>query len=81
LIGIFGAADFGIKNFMAAIIHYSDTNKKRSSNFANLLVDGKITVREKGKRYIDYRNTPLAVKVGFTSFLCGNMLAKILRLC
>ncbi len=37
---------------MAAIIHYSDTNKKRSSNFANLLVDGKITVREKGKRYI-----------------------------
>jgi hypothetical protein len=52
LIGIFGAADFGIKNFVAAIIHNSNTNKKRGSNFANLLVDGKITVREKGKRYI-----------------------------
>ncbi len=37
---------------MAAIIHYSNTNKKRGSNFANLLVDGKNTVREKGKRYI-----------------------------
>jgi len=52
LVGIFGAADFRIKNFVAAIIPYSDTNKKRCSNLTHLFVDGKITIREKGKRYI-----------------------------
>jgi len=52
LIGIFGAADFGIKNLVAAIIPYSNTNKKRCSNLTHLFVDCKSTIRKKGKRYI-----------------------------
>ena len=37
---------------MAAIFLYANTDKKRRPDFAYLFVDGKITVREKGKRYI-----------------------------
>jgi len=52
LIGVFGAANFRIKNFVAAIVPYANTNEKRCSNFAYLFVDGKINIRKKGERYI-----------------------------
>ncbi len=52
MIRIFGAADFRIKNLVAAIIPFSDTNKKRGSDLTHLFVDRKITIRKKGKRYI-----------------------------
>jgi hypothetical protein len=39
LIGIFGAADFGIKNPVTAVALYANADKIRRSNFADLLVD------------------------------------------
>jgi hypothetical protein len=39
LIGVFAAANPGIKNLVAAIFFYPNTNKKGSSNFADLLMD------------------------------------------
>ena len=52
LIGIFAAAHFGIKDPVAAVFVYTDTNKKRRSNLTDDFVDSKIAVREKGKRNI-----------------------------
>ena len=52
MIRVFGAANFRIKNLVAAVIPYSNTNEKRRSDLTHLFVDCKITVRKKGKRYI-----------------------------
>ena len=52
MIRIFGAADFRIKNLVAAICSYANTNKKWCSDLTHLFVDGKIPIREQGKRYI-----------------------------
>ena len=48
----FGTTNFGIKNLVAAVIPYSNTNKKGRSDLTHLFVDRKIAIREKGKRYI-----------------------------
>ena len=52
MIGIFAATHFRIKDLVAAVIVYTNANKKRCSNFTDHFVDGKIAVREKGKRDI-----------------------------
>jgi len=39
LIRIFGAANFRIKNLVAAIMPYSNTNKKWGSDLTHLFVD------------------------------------------
>ena len=52
MIRIFGTANFRIKNLVAAVTPYANTDKKGCSDLTHLFVDCKITIRKKGKRNI-----------------------------